>query len=108
MLSTHISPAELAADGEQEEREEGGGQQSLKDSQDAAPRINRRILWIPLKDGRDSACANKFPLGPEIVRPGVLLVPDVDVGHDYVGGGVPGLGLLPFKAGKGKTRAPQP
>ena len=74
-------PAELAADGEQKEREEGRGQQGFEDAQDAAPRIEWRILRISLKcgriDGRDAALSDQFSLSPEIVCPGVLLVPDV-------------------------------
>src|ERR1035441_949067 len=79
-------PAELTADGEQKERKEGGSQQSFDDSQDAAPRINRRVLRISLKcgriDGRDSALADQFCFRPAIVRPGVLLVPDAPVRRD--------------------------
>ena len=96
-------PAELTADGEQKEREKGGSQQSFDDSQDAAPRIDRRVLRISLKcgciDGRDSALADQFCLCPAIVRPGVLLVPDASVGRDC---GIPRLRLLHFKAGEGK------
>jgi hypothetical protein len=87
---SRILPAELTSDGEQKEREEGGSQQRFEDSQDAAPRIDGRVLRISLKggriNGRDSALDNQFSFGPEIVCPSVLPIPDAAVGRDCAGG----------------------